>query len=188
MATRVRILYLITQSQWGGAQRYVFDLATNLGRDFDVLVAAGSPEARGKDLLRECKTRGIETVRLRHLIRPIHPIRDISAVFEVHAVLKKTRPALVHVNSSKAGVVTSFASLLLPRRIRPKLVYTAHGWVFNEPGSFLKRQLWRVLEKVSARPKNAIICVSWYDRKTALEFRIAPPEKLVTIHNGIPQS
>ena len=37
---RTKILFVITKSVWGGAQRYVFDLATNLPKDqFDVAVA-----------------------------------------------------------------------------------------------------------------------------------------------------
>ena len=40
--TRKKILYLITKSNWGGAQHYVFDLATQLDKDaFDVAVALG---------------------------------------------------------------------------------------------------------------------------------------------------
>ena len=31
-----KILYFITQSEYGGAQRYVFDLADNLKKDFEV--------------------------------------------------------------------------------------------------------------------------------------------------------
>lgn len=36
-----KILYLITQSEYGGAQRYVFDLANNLKTDYEVAVAFG---------------------------------------------------------------------------------------------------------------------------------------------------
>ena len=37
-----KVTYVITKSNWGGAQRYVFDLATNLNREeFEVSVALG---------------------------------------------------------------------------------------------------------------------------------------------------
>ena len=37
-----KILYVVTKSNWGGAQRYVFDLATNLPKErFEVAVALG---------------------------------------------------------------------------------------------------------------------------------------------------
>lgn len=42
------ILYLITQSELGGAQRYVFDLAINLKQEFNVAVAFGEQGERGE--------------------------------------------------------------------------------------------------------------------------------------------
>ena len=41
-----RILYVITQGEWGGAQRYVFDLANGLADQFDITVAVGEPGGR----------------------------------------------------------------------------------------------------------------------------------------------
>jgi len=39
-----KILYFITQSEYGGAQRHVFDLANNLKGDYEVAVALGGQE------------------------------------------------------------------------------------------------------------------------------------------------
>ena len=39
---KIKILYIITKSNWGGAQRYVYDLARGLPQDnFEIAVAAG---------------------------------------------------------------------------------------------------------------------------------------------------
>ena len=43
-----KILYFITQSEFGGAQRYVFDLANNLNAEFAVAVAIGEQGNNGK--------------------------------------------------------------------------------------------------------------------------------------------
>jgi hypothetical protein len=32
MTTKKKIIYFITKSSWGGAQKYVFDLATNISK------------------------------------------------------------------------------------------------------------------------------------------------------------
>ena len=38
-----KILYAITKSDWGGAQRYVYDLATSLPEDqYDITVVLGN--------------------------------------------------------------------------------------------------------------------------------------------------
>ena len=34
-----KVLFLITKATWGGAQRYVYDLATHLPQDFEPVVA-----------------------------------------------------------------------------------------------------------------------------------------------------
>jgi len=39
---KIKILYIITKSNWGGAQRYVFDMATNIAKnEYEVIVAFG---------------------------------------------------------------------------------------------------------------------------------------------------
>ena len=45
---RKTILYLITQSELGGAQRYVFDLANNLQGEFNIAVAFAEQGANGE--------------------------------------------------------------------------------------------------------------------------------------------
>jgi glycosyltransferase involved in cell wall biosynthesis len=44
----------------------------------------------------------------------------------------------------------------------------------------------RQLERLGARVTAKIICVSEFDRELGLKFRIASPEQLVVIHNGMP--
>ena len=39
--SKKQILYIITKSNWGGAQRYVFDLAKSLKEEFEVTFASG---------------------------------------------------------------------------------------------------------------------------------------------------
>ena len=182
-----RVLYVVTQGEWGGAQRYIYDLA-------------GSPEAQnwvinvafGNDgdnaLNPKIEALGAKIWPLKWLKRPISPIADILAVFELWRLFRQIRPDVIHLNSSKAGVVGSLASFLVshkPYAISHKLIYTVHGWVFNEPMSALKKIFYLWAEKFTARFKDKIICVSEFDRQIALKYRIAPAEKLVRIHNGI---
>ena len=64
----MKILYLITKANWGGAQRYVYDLATHLPKsEFEVVVAYGEP---GK-LSEELQKAHIITYRVRSLGRGV---------------------------------------------------------------------------------------------------------------------
>jgi len=47
-----KILFVITKSNWGGAQKYVYDLATSFNKeDFDVSVILGGDS----DLKKKCE-------------------------------------------------------------------------------------------------------------------------------------
>jgi len=197
-----KILYLITQSELGGAQRYVFDLAKNLKEEYDVSVAFGplrpsasdcqrrdgQSEARESgetgELAKALKHENIACYTIPHLKRNISPMNDIIAIAEIRNLIKKIQPNIIHLNSSKISILGSLATLRVPHYAF-HVFYTAHGWVFNEPLSPCKKLFYKYAERFTARFKEKIICVSEHDRQAALREKIAPPKKLITIHNGI---
>lgn len=176
----MKILYIITQSEFGGAQRNVFDLAFVFSKEHEIIVAAGS----NGELLSRLTEKNIKTYHLKHLKRAINPYSDTMAIFELYSLIHKIQPDIVHLHSSKAGVVGAIASKLASTA---KVIYTAHGFVFNEPGFYPKKKMFIWAEKISGWFKNQIICVSEKDRQSALQYHITPEHKLVTIHNGIPE-
>jgi len=175
-----KILYFITQSEYGGAQRYVFDLANNLKSDFQVAVAMGE---QGKDgrLAKKLDENDIKYFILPHLKRDISPLNEIFALREIIKLIKKYQPDIIHLNSSKISILGSLAALFT----KTKVIYTVHGWVFNEPLPTPLKWFYLWLEKFTAKFKDKIICVSESDRQVALKYKIAPVEKLITIHNGL---
>ena len=176
-----KLLYVVTQGEWGGAQRYIFDLATNIPKNqFSISVALGS-EGSG-ELKTKLTENNIPVITIKNLIRNINPIKDIKTFIELFRLIKKEKPDIIHLNSSKAGILGSIAARFAKT---PNIIYTAHGWVFNEPLPYFKKTLYYILEKFTANFKSKIICVSDYDRKVAIEKNIAKPEKLIAIHNGI---
>ncbi|OGY50293.1 MAG: hypothetical protein A3J65_04660 [Candidatus Buchananbacteria bacterium RIFCSPHIGHO2_02_FULL_45_11b] len=186
MAKISKILYIITQSEWGGAQRYVFDLATNLPKnEFEVIVAAGGDQ----ELFPKLASRGVKTAKIKHLTREISPVSDLLATIEICRLIKAIRPDIVHLNSSKASIVGSLASFLARHSLnsqKHRLIYTVHGFVFNEPMSRAKKIFYIWLEKMTAMFKDKLICVSEFDRQQGLIHKICRPNKLITINNGIP--
>lgn len=180
-----KIIYLVTQSEWGGAQKYIYDLATHLSKDeFDILVAAGEDD---KELFNRLQKKQIRTQQLKHIVRAIRPIKEILAFFELLKLFKKEKPNIIHLNSSKISILGSFTGWMTKKVLGLRsliIIYTVHGWVFNEPLPFWKKKLYYVLEKLTASLKDKIICVSEYDRQIALNKKIAKPSKLITIPNG----
>lgn len=85
-------------------------------------------------------------------------------------------------HSSKAGFLGGLAA---HRLVLPAL-FTAHGWAFT-PGAPASRRLLALLaERLAARWSCRIVCVSECDRRLAVRYRVAPPERLVAIPNGLP--
>lgn len=181
------ILYLITLSELGGAQRYCFDLADNLKNEFNVMVAFGE---QGKDntLSEKLEKNQIKHCAIPRLKRSISPIDDLLALGEIIKLIKRIKPDIIHLNSSKISILGSLAAFIsrfLIADYQSSVIYTAHGWVFNEPLPIWKKLFYKYAEKFTARFKDKIICVSEFDRQTALVEKIAGEKKLVTIHNGL---
>ena len=172
-----KILFVITQGEWGGAQRYVFDLATNLGSETAVVIGEKHSEL-GTRLAKS----GIKTFAAGHLRRDINPLHDLLAIFELKRIFQNIRPDIVHLNSSKAGVLGSIAAHLAGV---PKVIFTAHGFAFLEPQPWIMKQIYYFAERFACLFRDKIICVSEYDRQAAIKAKLCPAEKLVTIHNGI---
>jgi len=64
-------------------------------------------------------------------------------------------------------------------------LYTPHGWPAGERMPRLARVAFRLVEKMMARWCDGIVCVCEYEKRFALEKRIAAAEKLVVVYNGV---
>ncbi len=181
----MKILYIVTQSEIGGAQKYVCELALNLSKENEVFVAAG-PSGNWQFfdyLLNKIKVdQIISIIKLKNLVRDISLLKNILGLFEILDIIRKIKPDIVHLNSSMVGFCGAIAAKLVGVK---RVIFTAHGWVFNEPMNIIKKYFYIFLSWLSALFQDKIICVSEYDRQLALKRKIAPSRKLITIHNGI---
>jgi len=176
---RKKILYIITKSDIGGAQKYVNDLAKNLNNNlFETKILYGGKEIKW-----------LSNKILPHFLF----LNDWLTIAELVKIYKKEHPAIIHLNSSKAGFIGSIAAKIYEvaccasHVARPKVIFTAHGWIFNPTNalSLPARQFYILLHKIAALFQDKIICVSEYDYRLALQYKIAPEKKLSMIHNGI---
>lgn len=124
--SKKKILFLITKSNWGGAQRYVFDLATSLDPNrYEPVVALGG---NGK-LYEKLQAANIRCISLQAAQRDISITKEIRLGIELWRILRAERPHVLHVNSSKIGGLGCFIGRVA--RV-PRIIFTAHGWAFNE--------------------------------------------------------
>ena len=181
---RLKIAYVITRSDvLGGASIHLLDLAAGMqAKGHDVVIGVGADAEYGV-LFERAKAMGLKCHGLRNLVREISPIKDLLCFFELRKFFKSIRPDIVHVHSSKAGVVGRLAarSLSLP------VVFTAHGWAFTEGVSVKRQKLYRWIESQLSKISNKIITVSEYDRQLAISQNVAGGHTLITVHNGVPE-
>jgi glycosyltransferase involved in cell wall biosynthesis len=175
----MKILYLITQAEMGGAQKYVLELSSTLQKKgYETLVASEKNELFKKKL----SENGVKFIALKNIQRSINPISDIKTFFEIYNLIKKEKPDIIHTNSSKMGIFGAFAGKLTNTK---KIVFTAHGWVFNETLPLWKKYIYIFLSWFSALFLDDIICVSSFDKKMALKYGVGSEKKLFVINNGI---
>jgi glycosyltransferase involved in cell wall biosynthesis len=174
---RPRILIVITLAEVGGAQSYVAALLPAVREHFDVTVAA-----HGDGPLRAAAAAaGVRFVALRHLRRPLDPREDVLALGELLALIRRERPAIVHLNSSKAGVLGRVAGKLAGAPVR---VFTVHGWAFKAHGGAASTlYLWA--DRLMSPLTSVTICVARSELDAGVRARACRPDRTVVIHNGV---
>jgi glycosyltransferase involved in cell wall biosynthesis len=178
-AKRRRILFLVTTSDWGGVQHFVFSMAKECqSRDMSVTVAAGGDGELGK----RCGDERINYVTLTTMRREISLFHDLAALYEIRMLIRELKPDVVHLNSSKMGIVGSVAADL---EHVPRIIYRIGGWSFLERVGRVKRMVYLLAERWTAHRKDVIVTVHPGDEEIAKRYHIRPRHRVLTIPNGI---
>jgi len=186
-----KIIFLVTQSEMGGAQRYIYEVSKALAERHEILVAAGEGDGELFDKISKSKIQNpklqLKTQKLKYLARTPNPYVLISAIAEIRRVLKEEKPDVLFLCSTTAGLLGSIAGGLASRGEAkpPRVIYRIGGWAFRDPRPGWKNWLIFWAEKLTARFKDLIIVNSEYDWRIAVEKKIASPEKIIKICNGL---
>lgn len=193
MNDRKKILFLVTQSEFGGAQRFIYTLIDGL-KNYDIVVGAGKEGDDENGLLNLLNKQGIKTERLKNLRRSINPLFDLLGLFEIRKLIKKEQPDILFLCSSKAGFLGSLAANMFKVRtqnLEPRtsnkltVIYRIGGWAFNDPWPKWKKKMYIWIEKYTAKLKDVIINNAKSDTEQAIKLGIKPRKRIITIHNGI---
>lgn len=158
------VFILITRGDTGGAQQHILSLIGHLRHRIRFTLGCGEPGY----LVTQADKMGVETIVVPHLKRPISPLTDLRCVRALRQVLKRHNPDLVHLHSSKAGVVGRLAA----RSVNIKSLFTAHGWAFTGGSGLVRRSYGVIIEWIMAGFGNGIIAVSGYDFRLAKKFGV----------------
>src|SRR6476661_4497589 len=104
----MRILYLVTKADLGGAQVHILDLLRGFQNTLEPVVAAGE-----EGYFTEAVSKlGIPYHIVPHLVHALDPINDCRALLEIARLIRSVQAEVVHAHTSKAGVVGRFAARL----------------------------------------------------------------------------
>lgn len=165
----MKILYIITKSEYGGAQSVVVHLANYMSQHHEVIVAAGEGNGQMWSMLYP----NIKRLNCKHLRRSVSLWHDSLALLEFRKMYSQYQPDIIHLHSSKAGMLGRMA---FPTH---RVVYTVHGFdsIRLAYRSFLG------LERLMQKFCQAIIGVSRYDEYMMRKEHI--DNNVGYIYNGI---
>jgi glycosyltransferase involved in cell wall biosynthesis len=177
MRGKPRLLLVVTLAEVGGAQSYIMLLVPRLVDRYDVVVAAWGPGP----LRAAVEAAGARYVPLEHVRRPVSPWHDMLGLLELIRLCRRLEPDIVHVNSSKAGVLGRVAAWLAGVPVR---IFTVHGWAFAQhQGPAARAYLW--LDRIARPLTTTFICVSRRTLDEGVAARTCTTDRTVVIPNAI---
>lgn len=173
----MKILYLITKSEAGGAQTHVADLCNYFkNKNYEITVMSSGDGW----LKKECDKIGVKFVENKYFSNKPCPRRLFNAIKEIRKYANEFHPDIVHCHSSSAGIL---GRLAIKGKIRT--IYTAHGWGFNIGMKPWVKYPVLLLEKFCARYTDIYICVAEFVKQLGLKYRLAPENKFKIVYNGV---
>lgn len=180
MRAKKKILYGITKLSWGGASRYVFDLASAFSHDYEVAVMGGGNGRLGDILQRS----GIPVFQLPGLGRDLEWAGEFTHLFQIIKTIREYKPDVLHLNSPKMVGLGSAAGRLLGV---PKIIITVHGWSFQEDRNAAAKAAIYFFSWLTALLAHRVIVINSEDYAAALRLPLISKKKFILIRNGIPQ-
>lgn len=112
--------------------------------------------------------------------REIKILKDIRDILTLRKILKKEKPDIVYLHSSKAGAIGRIAAFGLKK----KVIYNPHGWAFTIDCSKKRKKFYSLIERVLYPLTDIIINISADEYNNAVKYKICS-KKMEIIENGI---
>jgi hypothetical protein len=176
---KTKVLYVITKGVWGGAQKYVYSLATNLPKDrFEPIVVCGE----GGVLKEKLEQKNIRVIEINNLKRDISFLSEIKSFIKLFGIIKKEKPDVIHLNSPKASGLGAMAGRFLGIKV---IVFTAHGWTFNEDRNVYSKFIIWLLSFITVILSHKVIVIATKERAQTLSMPFVCEDKVELIRNGV---
>ena len=151
-----KLLYIV-ESMGGGVFTYIVSLSNEFSAQYEVYIAYGLRKETTEDYLTYFDPK-IHMIQVQAFQRNIDFRRDFRAFLEIRRIEKRVKPDIIHLHSSKAGVLGRWAFI----NKNCPLFYTPHGYSFLMANcNWLKRRIYFLIEWISARGRCVTIACSY---------------------------
>ena len=181
---KVKVARIVARLNIGGPAVHIINLMAGLDPDrFENLLIVGRPGPNEGDMGYLASQKGIDPLIIPGLGRELSPLWDAQTIFKLARILRRQRPHIVETHTAKAGAVGRLAARLAGV---PILIHVFHGHVFHSYFGPAKTELFINIERGLARLTDRIITISPAQRRDVVDvYRIAPPERVLTIPLGL---
>lgn len=165
-----RALFITTNPELGGAQKWTHNQLLLLTSTYDVYLATGS---RGwlSDIAKEqCKEILID--------EGLYAFSSLGYLFRIWKFVKSNQINILIASSANAGIYARLLNVLIPSL---SVVYVSHGWSAIYRGN----RIYQWIEKGLSYLSSSILVVSQSDYTKAIDILHISPNKLKLIENSI---
>ena len=179
---RLKMLLVATTFDSGGVTTYLDNLIGQLPADrFEVLLACGMDDLQAEHLQRLGITHSPVC-----LTKPVRPLTDLRALWQLVRLIRRERVDVVHTHMSKSDLVAGLAARLCGLPVVS--VSTAHGPLRLRSAPWIVQRFFDGLERLVYRGVvDRVISVSRSTTGELLRKRKVVRQQVVTIPNGIPR-
>jgi glycosyltransferase involved in cell wall biosynthesis len=178
-----RVVHVITRLTLGGSSESTVAEVDMLARaGYDVTLATGLAESDAASI-DDARRRGCRLVDVPSLGREARPRRDLAALIELVRLFRRTRPAIVHTHTSKAGFLGRLAARLC--RV-PAVIHQPHGHIFYAYWGPWRTGVYLALERLAARWNDRLVTLTDRGAAEHLERGIGRAGQYFTIPSGVP--
>lgn len=175
-AKKKKILHIV-EAFGGGVFTFLVDLINQTCEEYEIILAC-SIRPQTPQNYQSYFNHQVKIVQLQNAGREVSISQDIKFYQEIKQLVSAYQPDIVHLHSSKAG----FLGRLAINNKRIKVIYNPHGYSFlKEDENWIKKQLYKQLEKVASLKCGDIVAVSQGEYEQALKLS----KRSYHINNGI---
>lgn len=180
----IKILRVITRLNISGLAQYLITLTATLNDGvFESKLVAGVPEGHEGNMAFLAESQGISLIQIDTLCNGFGIFRDVQSFWRLYRILRRERPAIVHLHLMKARFFGGIAAKLA--RV-PVIVETFHGNLFSEYFGKSKTQAILAAERfLGWLIMDRVIAISEGQKKELIRYRVCPAEKAEIIPVGL---